>query len=126
MIEYRGHLSPPLANAPTEFLSEVERVRRYGGAGVLAVAVCDGAQHPLVTVLDTSFGRVAVWVPARRAWIQGKSRILGGEWVATIGPNGIAPCRARCRCSRASVDVDRLLDLASGTSKRRVRVGDLR
>lgn len=126
MTTYRGHLDPPLANAPEGFTDEVRRLLRYGGAGVAATAVCQN-QHPLVVVVDTpTFGLVATWVRAARATIDGTAQLLGGTWAATIRPPEFPYCKAKCRCTTAVVDIERLLVLAAGTKKRRVSAAAVR
>lgn len=126
MIEYRGHLDPPLANAPAGFSEEVRRLVDFGGPAVLATAVCDRNQHALVVVVDSSFGPVAVWVRAAKATIGGRLVTLGGEWAATIAPPAYPYCHARCRCSKARIDVGKLLLLAAQSPKRRVPASLLR
>lgn len=122
MTPYRGRLSGPLSAAPDGLVDAVERARSHR---VVATGVCRSG-HALVTVIDTSMGRVVLWNPSA-AFIDVESdvrRFTGAEWVQTIGEDGagqIAGCR--CRCSRAtSVDVDALVREAGERSRRRVRV----
>lgn len=126
-VEYRGWLDPPLANAPTGLAEEVRRLLDYGGPALIATAVCDRNQHVLATVVAASSGPVVVWTSGARAVIDGRTVLSGGRWAATIHPPDRYPlCRARCRCSRATLDIARLIELAAVSPKRRVVASLLR
>lgn len=122
MIEYRGRLDGPLSTAPEGLADAVNRARHHR---VVAVAVCRNG-HPMVTVLDTSMGRVAIWRPASRSVTPetGRTALTGSEWVATFSPDPPLVTRPRCRCTthRGVVDVLALVEQANGRRHRRVRV----
>lgn len=122
MIEYRGRLDGPLSAAPEGLADAVSRARSHRA---VAVAVCRNG-HPLVTVVDTAMGRVALWRPASRSVVPGTGRtvLTGGEWVATFSPSPPLVTRPRCRCTthRGAVDVGLLLERAATTTHGRVRV----
>ncbi len=123
MSGYRGRLTGPLSTAPEGLYEAVQRAR---GHRVVATGVCRSG-HALVTVLDTSEGRVVLWNPSS-AFIDlddGARRFTGAEWVQTIEQSGtpgdLSGCR--CRCSRvARVDVGALIELAASSSRARVRL----
>lgn len=120
MIAYRGRLSGPLSTCPAELAAAVARERAHR---VLAVGVCRN-DHVLVTVVETSMGRVALWHPSVWASDPGSGRrfLTRAEWVATFdGDEPPSILRARCRCTTVrAVDVRALLDAAATAPRRRV------